>query len=146
MPRSNLILKQRRARNSSGRRGTTVLEFAFVGPIVLLLFFGLLELGRGLMVAHLVTNAARAGCRTGIIEGTSNSSIRFAVNKNLRSVGLPNGTVTVEVNDVVADAVIAQANDEITVIVSIPSASISWAPFQRYLSGALSGQYTLRRE
>ena len=76
-------LTKSRRRNGSSRHGTTAVEFAFVGPIVFLLFFGVIELGRGLMVVHLLNNAARIGCRTGVIEGTSTTSITNAVKSSL---------------------------------------------------------------
>jgi Flp pilus assembly protein TadG len=139
--------ERRRGRKPSTRRGTTAVEFAFVGPIVLLLFFGVLELGRGLMVVHLLTNAARAGCRSGIIEGTSTASITTAVKQSLTGVGISAETINVQVNDGSTDAANSKAGDEVTVKASIAASSVSWMPFQRFLSGmTLSGQYTLRRE
>ncbi|HEV2969151.1 MAG TPA: TadE family protein [Pirellulales bacterium] len=136
-----------RGRKPSTRQGTTAVEFAFVGPIVFLLFFGVLELGRGLMTVHLLTNAARAGCRSGIIEGTSTASITTAVKQSLTGVGVSAETINVQVNDGSTDASNSKAGDEITVKASIPASSISWMPFQQFLGGmTLSGQYTLRRE
>ncbi|HEV3418308.1 MAG TPA: TadE family protein [Pirellulales bacterium] len=139
--------ERRRGRKRPARHGTSAIEFAFVGPIVLLLFFGVLEIGRGLMVVHLLTNAARAGCRLGIIEGTSTTSITTAVKQSLTGVGISAETINVQVNDGATDASNSKAGDEITVKASIPTSSISWMPFQSFLSGmTLSGQYTLRRE
>ncbi len=140
-------LTKSRRRNSSSRRGTTAVEFAFVGPIVFLLFFGVIELGRGLMVVHLLNNAARIGCRTGVIEGTSTTSITNAVKSSLTGVGISAETVNVQVNDGATDASASKAGDEITVTASIPMSSVTWLPFHSYLNGkTLSGQYTLRRE
>ena len=133
--------------SSQNRRGTTAVEFAFVGSIVFLMFFGVLELGRALMVTHLLTNAARAGCRAGVIEGTSTASIKAVVNQALTSVGISGDTVSVQVNDGATDASASKAGDEITVVASITASSVSWLPFQKFMSGkSLSGQYTLQRE
>jgi Flp pilus assembly protein TadG len=138
---------RQRRRNSSPRHGTTAVEFAFVGPIVFLLFFGVIELGRGLMVVHLLNNAARIGCRAGVIEGTSTTSITNAVKSSLTGVGISAETVNVQVNDGATDASASKAGDEITVTASIPMSSVTWLPFHSYLNGkTLSGQYTLRRE
>jgi hypothetical protein len=30
--------------------------------------------------------------------------------------------------------------------VSVPVSTVSWVPYARYLSGTISGQYSLRRE
>jgi Flp pilus assembly protein TadG len=107
---------------------------------------GVIEVGRGLMAIHLLNNAARAGCRVGVIEGKATSDITTAVNNLLSAQGVNGDGVTVQVNDGSADASTAQAGDEITVVVSIPVSKVSWVPGTSYLQGSLSGQYTLRRE
>ena len=136
-----------RRRRDASRRGTTTVEFAFVAPVVFILFFGVVELGRGLMVVHLLTNAARAGCRAGIIEGVSTTTITNTVKNSLTAVGISGENVNVQVNDGSTDASASKAGDEITVTASIPFSSVTWLPFGSYLSGkTLSGQYTLRRE
>jgi Flp pilus assembly protein TadG len=128
------------------RHGAAVLEFAIVAPLVFLFVLALIELGRGLMVTHLLTKAARQGCRVGIVEGKSTSDITTAVTSALSGVGISGDSVSVQVNDGAADASTAQAGDEITVVVSAPVSSVTWVPVTRFLSGNLSGQYTLRRE
>ena len=45
------------------RRAATAVEFAVVAPVFFLFVLGFIELGRGYMVQHLMTNAARQGCR-----------------------------------------------------------------------------------
>jgi Flp pilus assembly protein TadG len=136
-----------RGRKRSARRGTTTVEFAFVAPVVFVLFFGVIELGRGLMVVHLLTNAARVGSRAGVIEGVSTATITNAVKSSLTGVGISGENVSVQVNDGSTDASASKAGDEITVSASIPFSSVTWLPFGSFLSGkTLSGQYTLRRE
>lgn len=144
---SRSIRRRRFRQPSHRRRGTTAVEFAFVGSIVFLMFFGILELGRALMVTHLLTNAARAGCRAGVVEGTTTASIKSVVAQALTGVGISGDTVTVQVNDGATDASASKAGDEITVVASISASSVSWLPFQKFLSGkTLTGQYTLQRE
>ena len=60
------------------RRGTTAIEFALLGPIFFLLVLAIVEFGRTFMVMELLANAARIGCRQGILEGTSNQQITDA--------------------------------------------------------------------
>jgi hypothetical protein len=93
-----------------------------------------------------LTNAARQGCRTGIVEGTTTSQITTAVTSLLQSQGISSDTVTVHVNDGSADASTAQAGDEITVVVKVPASKVTWLPSLLFLNGNLTGQYTLRRE
>lgn len=136
-----------RRRLNRDRRGTTAVEFAFVGSIVFLIFFGVVELGRALMVTHLLTNAARAGARAGVIEGTSTATIKSVVSSALTAVGISGDTVSVQVNDGSTDASASQAGDEITVKATISASSVSWLPWQRFTgSTTLTGQYTLQRE
>jgi len=128
------------------RVAAATLEFAVVAPIVFVFILALIELGRGLMVVHLLTKAARQGCRVGVVEGKSNSDITATVNGALKPLGISSDTITVDINDNVADAANAQPGDEITVVVSVPVSSVSWVPLTKYLQGNLQGKYTLRRE
>jgi Flp pilus assembly protein TadG len=128
------------------RRGTTALEFAVVAPALFLIVLGIIEVGRGLMVIHLLTNAARQGCRVGVVEGTSTSQISTAVTSLLQSEGINSDSVTVQVNDGSTDASAAKSGDEITVIVTVPASKVTWLPSLLFLNGNLGGQYTLRRE
>jgi Flp pilus assembly protein TadG len=117
-----------------------------VAPVIFGAVLGMIEVGRGIMVVHLLNNAARAGCRVGILEGKSTNDITTAVNNTLIPVGIKSDTVTVQVNDGLADASTAQAGNEITVVVTVPVSKVTWLPGGVFLSGSLSGQYTLRRE
>ena len=128
------------------RRGAAAVEFAIVAPVLFAVVLGIIEVGRGLMVIHLLNNAARAGCRVGVIEGKATSDITTAVTNVLSAQGVTAEGVTVQVNDGSADASTAQSGDEITVLVSIPASKVTWVPGGSYLRGNLSGQYTLRRE
>jgi len=121
-------------------------EFAFASSVMFIFVLGLVEVGRALMVQHLLTNAARQGCRVATVPGKANSDITTAVNSALANQGVSGYSTAVQVNDVTANASTANSGDEITVKVSVPVGNISWVPTMRFLSGSLSGQYTLRRE
>jgi Flp pilus assembly protein TadG len=131
---------------SKQRSGATTVEFAMVCPVFFLFIFGIIEVGRGIMVAHLLTNAARVGCRAGVIQNTSTQQITTAVVNTLSQQGIRSEVTTVQVNDGTADASTAKSGDEITVKVSVPVSRITWLPGGQYLNGNLSGQFTLRRE
>lgn len=130
----------------SPRCGASLIEFALVAPVFVLLVMGIIELGRVLMVQHLLTNAARQGCRVGVIGGTSTQTISSTSLQALSSQGVPSVQATVQVNDGSADASTANSGDEITVIISVPMSAISWVPLPAHSSGTLTGRYTLRRE
>jgi hypothetical protein len=128
------------------RRGATVVEFALVAPLFFTLTLGIFEMARGLMVEQLVTDAARIGCRVGVVESRSTQAITSAGDGFLPGAGITGYATTIRVNDAVADAVTAQAGDEITVTVSVPTDKISWVPGLLMLQGTISGQFTLRRD
>jgi Flp pilus assembly protein TadG len=145
--KGEVVLKVNR-RNQSGRRGTSVVEFALVAPIFFVVVMGLIEIGRACMVTELLTEAARRGCRAGVIEGTSSSSIQSAATDYLTSVGINGESADVYVNDVLADNTNIKAMPaytEITVVVTVPISNVTWTPI-RWVNNALSGQYTMRRE
>lgn len=53
-------------------KGATVVEFALIAPIMLLVLFGIIEYGIIFMQVHLVENAAREGVRRGVVADTYN--------------------------------------------------------------------------
>jgi Flp pilus assembly protein TadG len=128
-------------------RGAAAVEFAVIAPVILFVIIGIIEVARAFMVTEMLSSAARVGCRTGIIPGRSTSDVTTAVTNYLSGMGVTTESITVEVNDVVADPSTAADFAEITVIVSIPIANISWLPTVHYLTGTnLSAQYTLAKE
>jgi Flp pilus assembly protein TadG len=133
-------------RSARKRKGATVVEVALISTVIFTIVLGIIEVGRGLMVIHLLNNAAEAACRVGIVEGQTTANIKTAALNVLTPCGINGETATVQVNDGSADASTAQAGDEITVLISVPVASISWVPNVKFLQGSLQGQYTLRRE
>jgi Flp pilus assembly protein TadG len=130
------------------RRGASLVEFAVAAPVFFVMVLGIVELGRACMVNELLTEAARRACRQGILEGTSSAAIKQAATDYLTTVGINGETAGVSVNDAPVDTVEAQnmpAYTEITVQVTVPASGVTWVPTW-FLSGNLSGQYTMRRE
>jgi Flp pilus assembly protein TadG len=128
------------------RSGANTVEFALIATAFFTFVLGLTEVGRGIMITHLLTNAARVGCRTGIIENTTTAQIQTAVTNSLSTQGISGQSTSVQVNDNSADASTAQPGDEITVTVTVPASKVTWLPGGQYLKGNLSGHFTLRRE
>ena len=128
------------------RRGAHAVEFAVVGTVMFVFILGLVEVGRGFMVQHLLTHAARQGCRVGILPGKANADILATVNASLSSQGIRGDTATIQVNDNTADVTAAKTGDEVTVMISVPVSSVTWLPGSGFLTGSISSKYTLRRE
>jgi Flp pilus assembly protein TadG len=123
-------------------------EFIPVSLVFFILVLGIFEIGRAFMTQHLLTNAAREGCRIGVLQGRSTAQITTAVNNRLADQGIGGDVASVLVNDGSADASTANSGDEITVKVSVPASKMTWLPFTNYIAGDLNinSQYTLRRE
>jgi Flp pilus assembly protein TadG len=130
------------------RPGVSVVEFAFVAPVFFVMVLGIIEIGRSCMVAELLTEAARLACRQGVIEGTSGSTIQATAVNYLNGVGISGETASVYVNDQSASSVTVQsmpAYTEIKVVVTVPASNVTWVP-PLFVTGTLSGQYSMRRE
>src|SRR5436190_24247350 len=82
------------------RAGASIVEFAFVAPVLFFMILGIFELGRGLMVIELLNAGALVGARTGIIPGKTSTDVTTATNAFLSGVGVTGDVATVYVNDV----------------------------------------------
>lgn len=60
----------RRPSHRVARDGQALIEFALVLPLILLLLMGVVDFGRGIFAFNEVSNAAREGGRTGIVNQT----------------------------------------------------------------------------
>lgn len=157
-------LRTKPARSACSRRriGAAAVEFALVAPIYFLLVLGTIEFGRCLMVTELLTEAARKGCRKGILEGSSTQQIKDAATAFLSTVGVNGETASVTINDGIGNVTEAQnmpSYTEITVAVQVPVSNITWMPTAGMQitipgigpvsigpTGNLTGQFTMRRE
>jgi Flp pilus assembly protein TadG len=104
------------------------------------LVLGMFELGRAVQVRQVLTDAARKGCRTGILHQYGNADITNDATNIMRDNGFDAtmfnppalGSVTITVTDpngnTLPDALDAPPGSTVSVQVSIPSASIRWAP------------------
>ncbi len=126
------------------RHGTAALEMALVVPLLMLLSFGMFELSRGWMAKNIVNDAARKGCRTGILPNKANSDIIADVDNILTDNGLDptKATVTILLNGNSTDVKWAQHGDTVSVQVSVPVSQTAWDGFI-YLKGTQVQSETL---
>jgi Flp pilus assembly protein TadG len=117
------------------RRGAATVEFAVVAPLLFVLIMGMIEFGSIMMAGQLVTNAARSACRQGTLPGATTATVTTAVTNALSAGGVKSPTVTVKVNDVVADASTAKTGDKITVTVQVPLVENDWLPTPLFIKG-----------
>jgi Flp pilus assembly protein TadG len=110
------------------RSAAAAVEFAIIMSIVLgPLVVGMIEMGRGLTVKQVLSDAARKGCRTGILPTGNDSDITTDVNKVLDDNNITSSwaTITIMVNGVIADPSTAKQGDQISVKVSVPVSRIA---------------------
>lgn len=119
-----------------------------MAPVLFAMVLGMIEIGRACMVTELLTEAARLACRQSVLEGTSATTVQNTATDYLTSVGINGETASVIVNDQPIGSTNLQtvpAYTEITVVVTVPTSSVTWVPML-FVKGNLSGQYTMRRE
>jgi len=56
--------------SGQGERGQTLVEFALVFPLLMLMLLGVVELGRGIYYYNSLSNLAREGARSGVVIST----------------------------------------------------------------------------
>ena len=127
-----LIRNRTGSHYKSRRRGAAIVEFALVAPVFLILITGVVELGRGIVVQQLLTNASREGARIGGYDTTtSTSTVTTAVNSYLTNVGISGATTTVSPNP----PSLASDGQSVSVTVSIPFTKVSYLPAPFYMGG-----------
>lgn len=84
-----------RFKRPSDSRGQALVEFAFAFPILILLIFGLLDLGRAVYAQHQISEAAREGARYGSVQARSATDIAgIEAYAEARISGIPGVTAT----------------------------------------------------
>ena len=100
--------------------GQTIVEFALVAPLLLVLILGILQGGIAFNHFLVVTDAARAGSREAIVARVSNISIAQIQQAALNAAGdLNQSKVNVTVSDP-SDPTLQTAGSTVTVTVTYP--------------------------
>jgi Flp pilus assembly protein TadG len=127
------------------RRGAAVVEFAIVAPVFILLVLGMVEVGRGIMVQQVITNAAREGARRAVLDGATDSSVISDVRTYLQNAGFSASQANAATID--PDIPTAKYGNPASVTVSIPYSQVGWVPLPQYLgSKILTSSSTMRCE
>ena len=78
-------------------RGNAVIEFALTLPILLLVVFGITELGRMIMTTNVLNTASREGARFAAVRPLSDSlSVQARVLEVLNAASIDSSTITVQ--------------------------------------------------
>lgn len=78
------------------KRGSAVLEFALVLPILLLILFGITEFGRAIMTTNVLNSAAREGARLAAVSELGDSlAVRARVEEVLNAANITPTSVNI---------------------------------------------------
>jgi len=142
-------------RKAKKRTGAAMVELAIVLPLFLTIVLGIIEFGRALMVAQIVTNAAREGARDAILAGSTNTAVeQTCTDMMVNALGVPAGDVSVSIEvtpatgnpdpaDVLANTL---TSDLCAVTVTVPFSSVSYVAGKFLESKTLRGFGAMRHE
>ncbi len=122
------------------QRGAAAVEFAFIMPILLLIFSGILQFGSVMFLENHMTNVAREASRRGAVGELTETEARPKA-----QAALVNWGVTYEVNVATADA--GGGNQDIVVAISLPLSDAALMDvLGLFATGDLSTTVTMRME
>jgi Flp pilus assembly protein TadG len=132
-------------RRAAGRRGQSLVEFALVVPMLLLMVVGLIEFGRAWNVNQVVTFAARQGARTAAVMNASGNtaqeirdSVLNVVTTSLQSANYACGNCVTILGEA------SGANEPVTVTVSVPFQFFLFGPVMALAGQSWDGSINLR--
>jgi len=73
-----------------------LVEFLIVAPILLMIFFGIVELGAAWRTFQVVTNTAREGARVAVLPGSTEAGVTEIIDGRLTGGGLDPARATIE--------------------------------------------------
>src|SRR5678816_3024678 len=90
VPVARCIMKSNPIRFVRDTRGQSLVEFALILPMMLVVMFMITEFGRALYMYNVLASAARAGARMAVVSGSANAVANgtTAVNKLLASANM----------------------------------------------------------
>jgi hypothetical protein len=125
-------------KKQSARRAATAVEFAIILPVVVVLLLGAMELGRGVMVQHMLQEAAQAGCRLYCVSDedlTQQESIDI-IELAMERAGIDNYQV---VFDPPTKAEIDEHMEPVTVTITASYGDVAWFTPAYLTDAAITG-------
>lgn len=114
------------------RRGVSVVEFAVVLPVIVLLLAGAIEAARGVMVSHTLQEAAQAGCRVYSVEGTSRADAEAIIETALSQAGISTYAISFSPSNKESVDI---PMEPVTVTITADYSNVAWLP-PNFLAGA----------
>lgn len=124
-------------RTHGNQNGQSLVEFALLLPVFILILFGVMEFGRLWEMTNMLTSAAREGARVAAVTKPDIARTRSAAQSILSAGNINNASITVSGPD---------AANEITVTVSIPYTPMTGFVIPNIGPYAISRSTTMRWE
>ncbi len=128
--------------------GQALVEFMIAAPILLLLVFGIIEMGAAWRTYQVTTNTAREGARLTILPNSDESQVRADMAQRLSQGGLAPGSATIEFicagGDCFSAGRTTGAGAEVRV--SYPYSFILLGPIANYVTGDGSAYGTVNMQ
>ena len=122
------------------QRGAAAVEFAFIMPILLMMFSGILQFGSVMFLENHMTNVAREASRRVAVGELTQADAR-----TMAQAALVNWGVTYQVDVATADA--GGGNQDVTVDISLPLSDAALMDvLGLFETGSLSTSVTMRME
>jgi Flp pilus assembly protein TadG len=119
------------------RTGAAIVEHAIVLPVVLLVFAGMIEISRVLLLQHSADTAAYEGARCAMVPGATSNEAHQAASHLVNAAGLKSVKISV------SPATITEETSLITVRVEVPIAENAWIFQQWFRSNSVVSETTL---
>lgn len=137
---------------SRQRRGIAVIECAILAPLLIILLFGIWEVGRLIQIGQLVANAAREGARQASSAKYNINQVRQATFEYLKNSRVPlhdtlnSSTVTLATTNITitvtnldgTETLDADQFDRMEVVVTVPLRNFRWLASNQFAGTATS--------
>ena len=110
-----MLRQTRTSKKLHCRKGATTVEFAFVAPVIFLIFVGALEMSNLNFVRNMANDAAYQVARQAVVPGADDVAIVASTKSLLQTAGVTQ-----------VDIQITETLDKIAVSVSVPLNANSW--------------------
>jgi Flp pilus assembly protein TadG len=124
-------------------QGQTLVEWALVLPVLLLLIMGVLDLGRAVYYNSVLYSAAREGARYGIVHPCDYSAIESAVYQRAVATPISNIVITFDPAQPSCNGT-TKADPDTTIAISVTSNFVPATPFVGAIT--LNGSSTMKLE
>ena len=138
----NETVKRLAIPHREARRGIATVEFAVIAPLLILMILGGIELGRGVMVKHVLEEAARAGCRVVTLHDGTKQEALDIISLSMQNAKISGYTVTMNPDPPSGQ----DQKTPVTVSVSVPYSQVTWLAPRFMTSSTVRGTCVMPTE